>query len=169
MKIKLLFVVVFSVFFSWITVAQQHQHVVAATTIIDGSQHPEQIPDSAAFRMWFLTVSVLPNATEKNVKIQNAHLAKLQLANETDRVALQGTVNDFRSQYVALIEQYNTTAKTTAANGNRQDLTSFLQQRDDLVDATRAALGLRLSAQSVASVNAAVQAHKKFVRLTIPK
>lgn len=138
-----------------------HQHVVAATTIIDGSKNPELIPDATAYRMWLLTVSLPANPTEQDLNAQQAHLAKLQLATR-DYLTLQGILVDFKSRYVELINRYNESAK---AQGIQADQTLFLQQRDDLVQITRTTINLRLPPDAATRVNAAVQGHKRFIQI----
>jgi len=59
------------------TSTSQHQH--PNENVVDGAKNPELIPDSTAYRLWLVTVSLPPNATEKERTFQQAHLKKLHL------------------------------------------------------------------------------------------
>jgi hypothetical protein len=139
----------------------QHQH---SDTVIDGAKNPELIPDSTALRLWLVTVSELPNATAQDRDRQSAHLAKLRLT-ELDNLQLVTLLADFKSQYLSLIDRYNESAKAALAHGVEPDLKLFLQQRDDLVQTTKAAMALRLSHETVTRIDAHVQEHKKNIQL----
>ena len=137
-----------------------HQH---SETVIDGAKNPELIPDSTAFRLWLITVSELPNATQQDRDRQQAHLAGLRL-NALDNLQLTTILADFKSQYNSLIERYNESARAALANGSHPDLKLFLQQRDDLVQMTKAAVALRLP-KSAPLVEERVQEQKKHIQL----
>src|SRR4029077_6525313 len=55
----------------------KHQH--AAANVIDGAAHPELIPDSVAYRLYFVAVSTVQNPAEAEQKHQHAHLMKTGL------------------------------------------------------------------------------------------
>jgi len=137
-----------------------HQH---AETVIDGAKNPELIPDSTALRLWLVTVSELPNATAQDSDRQRAHLAGLKL-NELDHLQLTILLADFKGQYLNLIERYNESAKAALAHGGQPDPKLFLQQSDDLVQATKAAIALRLP-QCASRVDAQVQEQKNHIQL----
>lgn len=141
----------------------QHQH--AAPNIIDGAVHPELIPDSTVWRLWLALVSLSPNATEKERTFQQAHLATLQLTN-ADSVQLNTILTEFKGQYLALIARYNESAKAALLQGGQPDRKLFLQQRDDLVLSTRAAIAQQLTPHAATRINAHVQEQKTHIRLT---
>ena len=114
--------------------------------------------------MWFVTVSLPPNSTPRQQTFQKARLNKLQLTG-TDYQELLSVLTDFKTQYLSLIATYNTSAKAALLNGGQPDLPSFLQQRDDLVSSTRAALGLRLTQDGAARIDAHVQGEKHRMQL----
>jgi len=64
-------------------------------------------------------------------------------------------LTDFKTQYVGLIARYNESAKAALAHGGQPDVNLLLQQRDDLVQMTRAAMALRLSSESVSRIEGA--------------
>lgn len=140
---------------AWAQTSPPHQH---SETVIDGAKNPELIPDSTAHRLWFITVSQLPNATQQDRDRQRAHLASLQLS-ALDNLQLITILAEFKSQYNSLIERYNQSAK-----GGQPDMKLFLQQRDDLVQTARAAITLRLP-ESASRIDARVQEHKKHIQL----
>lgn len=147
----------------------QHQHTIAATTVIDGSKNPELISDSTAYRMWLLTVSVPSNPSEQEINAQKAHLAKLHLTSDVDYLVLQPILAEFKSRYVSLVNHFNESAKAALARGTQPDQTLFLQQRDDLIQATQAAISLRLSPESTSRIDKVVQDHKKSIRIHTAK
>ena len=142
--------------------APQHQHPVL--TVIDGAKNPELIPDSTAYRLWLVTVSLPPNSTEKQRTFQQAHLKKLRLTGP-DSPALLSVLTEFKSQYLSLIALYNESAKAALLNGSQADQKGFLQQRDDLVSSTRAAIAQRLTQEGAARIDAHVQGEKSHIQL----
>jgi hypothetical protein len=144
-----------------------HHHPDMA--VIDGSKNPELIPDATAYRLWLVTVSTLPNATEQERMGQKAHLAKLQLKNASDYLSLQTILSEFKSQYVSLINRYNESATAALAHGLNPDEALFLQQRNDLVFAARTAIAFRLSSEGVTLINTHVQDEKKHMQLHTTK
>jgi hypothetical protein len=141
----------------------QHQH--ANVLVIDGAKTPELIPDATAYRLWLVAVSTLPNATEQETKIQQAHLEKLQLKSSSDSLSLQTILSEFKTQYVSLINRYNESATAALAQGMQPDEASFLRERDDLVSATRSAIDSRLSPRAVTLVHTHIQDEKKHMQL----
>ncbi len=161
--IRYVAVLVLSVFAlgTWAQTSSSHLH---PDTVIDGAKNPELIPDSTALRLWLVTVSELPNATAQDRDRQRAHLSMLQLS-ELDNLQLVTLLANFKGQYLSLIDRYNESAKAALAHGGQPDLNLFLQQRDDLVQTTRAAIALRLSPESASRIDARVQEHKKHIQL----
>ncbi len=160
--IRYVTVLVLSVFAlgAWAQNSPPHQH----DTVVDGAKNPELIPDSTALRLWLVTVSELPNATAQDRDRQRAHLSGLKL-NELDNLQLVTLLADFKGQYLNLIERYNESAKAALAHHSQPDLKLFLQQRDDLVQTTKAAIALRLSREGTARIDARVKQQKKRIQL----
>jgi hypothetical protein len=151
-----------------------HHHQKSAT-VIDGATNPEMIPDDTAFRLWLVTVSTLPNSTEQERERQAAHLSRLNLVSPLDRPVLQSILTDFKTQYTSLISRYNEAQEAAWARGvvspeqQQSDLKLFLQQRDDLVATTRAAISKQLSADGANHVTAHVQSEKQHMKLHVSK
>jgi hypothetical protein len=138
-----------------------HHHPPIA--VIDGETNPELIPDATAFRLWLVSVSLPPNATEREREFQEAHLATLRLTGQ-DHLALLPILTEFKSQYLNLIRRFN-----EAAQKGVQDAKLFQAQSDELVQSTRAAIARQLSAVGAANVNDHVQGEKKKIRLFATK
>ena len=134
-----------------------------AANMIDGSQHPELIPDSTAYRLYLLTVSVPSNSTEGDRRVQSSHLAKAEL-DANDLQSMIAVLAAFRSQHDAWLIKYNAEA---AAQGATFDPTPFLQQQEDLVNSTRAALAKSLSANGMARLSQHIQGEKKFMKVAV--
>jgi len=132
---------------------------------VDGAKNPELIPDLTAYRLWLVTVSVAPDAGEKEKAFQQAHLEKLGLIQQTDYSQLLTVLTEFKAQYASLIARYNESAKADLLNGITTDQTLFLQQRDDLVMNTRAAITQRLSLRGSLRIDAHVQHEKSRIRI----
>jgi hypothetical protein len=141
------------------TSTPQHQH--PNETVVEGAKNPELIPDSMAYRLWLVTVSLPPNATEKERTFQQAHLKKLQLT-DADNLELLSVLTEFKSQYLGLIGRYNESAKAALRHGGQADEKSFLQQRDDLVSSTRDAIAQRLTHDGAARIEIHVKAIFSF-------
>lgn len=134
-----------------------------AANMVDGSQHPELIPDSTAYRLYLLTVSVPLNSTEGDRRVQSAHLAKAKL-DANDLQSMTAVLAAFRSQHDAWVSKYNAQA---AAQGATFDPTPFLQQQEDLVNSTRAALAKSLSEDGMARLSTHIQGEKKFMKVSV--
>jgi hypothetical protein len=144
------------------TSAPVHNH--GPDNFIDGSVHPELIPDSAAYRLYFLSVSEMPNPSEEEKARQTSHLLKIQL-HDDDLHPLVGALEDFKQQYNALIERYNREAAVIDASGGTPNIMSFLIQRDALVQSTRNALKQTLSAEGMTKLDAHIQNEKRHMKI----
>jgi len=151
---------------AWAQTSPPHHH--PDMVVVDGAKNPELIPDATAYRLWLITVSELPTATVEDRNRQKAHLAVLNLTT-LDNLQLTTILADFKGQYLSLIGRYNEAATAALAHGEHLDQTLFLQQRDDLVSATRTAIASRMSPQSVALLNAHIQDEKKHIQLHTTK
>ena len=140
------------------------QHVHESTmentrAVIKGSQHPELISDSTAYRLVLLTVSEMPNPTEDQKTRQRAFLAAIPLS-EGDLQAIIPVLTDFKVEYTDLVKRYNKSVETANESGLTPDLATFLRERDLLVESTRYTLSSALSASGMESFHAHVQREK---------
>lgn len=147
--------------------ASGHQHP-NAPVVIDGTIHPELIPDSIAYRLYFFTLSVGTNATEEDRNRRLMHLHKVGLR-ETDLNALVATLADFRTKHDVLVTQYNASADAALARNEAPDTAHFLRQLDALVQSTRDTLKLRLTPAGMTQLDAFVQSEKKMMRVQVPQ
>lgn len=156
----------------WAQSPPAHHHSVAPVTVIDGAKNPELIPDDTAFRLWLITVSTQPNPASSERERQMSHLVKINFSNVNDYVALSPILTEFKSQYTALIKNYNDAQTAIWARGavpDPSDLKLFLQQRDDLVAATRRTIANQLTFKGNTELTAHVQAEKKKMQIHVSK
>ena len=132
--------------------------------MIDGAQHPELIPDSTAYRLLLITVSEEPNPTPEEAERQLAFLRAAGLDSDDIEAAIL-VLATFRAQYADLITRYNEAVASANAAGIAPDLATFLQQRDSLVQFTRAALASALSNAGMDRFHAHVQREKSRMKV----
>lgn len=140
----------------------------APSAIIDGKDHPELIPDSVAYRLYFITVGELPHPTDARKKRQRAFLGKVHGLPQSDSDAVVRVLEDFKVKFASMVAAYNSQVEAAMKAGgtNLPDGTAFLAERDQLVQDTRDRLKLALSAQGMANLDAYVQAEKRAMRIT---
>jgi hypothetical protein len=140
--------------------AQEHNHAATVPTI-DGSQHPELIPDLVAYRLYLVTVGELPTAKAEDTERQKAHLAKVGLTEE-DSAAVVKTANDFKKQYRALIDDYN--AHLDAQRIDPVAFRMFMLKRDALVASAISSLCNNLTHEGFAGFDKHIQAEKSHMQ-----
>lgn len=85
-------------------VTNSPHHQADVSIVIDGAVHPELIPDSLAYRLYFVALSTGQNPTEVERRRQRMHIMKVGLV-ESDQEAFISLLLDFRSTYDALVAQ----------------------------------------------------------------
>jgi len=143
----------------------QHQHQHLNMTVVDGAKNPELIPDSTAYRLWLVTVSLPANASDADRVIQQAHLKNVNLTNSEDHQQLINVLTEFKTQYLDLIAKYNESAKTALLQGGQLDQVVFQEQRDALVANARAAISSRLTPQGANRIDAHIQGQKIHMKI----
>jgi hypothetical protein len=141
-----------------------HQHDAVAPVVIDGAVHPELIPDSAAYRLYFLALSTGSNSSDEERKQKQAHLRKTGLQ-EQDLGALSTTLTEFRIKHDALVAEYNRAAEAATARNEASDIHTLLRDLDELVQSTRDTLKVRLSPEGMTQFDAFVQSEKKHMKV----
>jgi hypothetical protein len=136
-----------------------HQHV--QPVMIDGSVHPELIPDSIAYRLYLVAVSTRPNPNEAEQALQRVHVMSTGLV-DTDQQTFISILSDFKVKYDALVADYNASAKADTTT----DVHTLLKKIDDLVQLTRDTISVRLSPQGAAKLHAFVLSEKKNMKMT---
>lgn len=144
-----------------------HQMSVSSTTI-DGAVHPEQIPDSTAYRLYLIATSEPASPTTEQVRRQNARLNKVGL-NDKDRQTVASVLATFNLKYHDWINRYNEVASAAWAQHQSFDKTSLLLERDNLVQATRDELQSKLSTDGWTRFDAHVKSEKKHMRISVPE
>lgn len=144
--------------------ANQPNHVMPTTNLIDGSVQPDLIPDSTAYRLFFITVSTGTNPKAEEKARQAAFLKSAGLSDEEIEAAVPVLTN-FNAEYANLIATYNASVAAANAIGNEPDLAGFLQRRDQLVQLTRDGLGAVIGAEALIHFNAHVQQEKRNIRV----
>jgi hypothetical protein len=141
--------------------AQQHQHESVVT--IQGSEHPELIPDSFAYRMFFLvlTQESQPGQPTK-AELQRARFQLIGL-NDAEIAAVYVLLEEFRAKFNAIVKEYNDSEGTK--KGTSVNLADFISKRDALVQLTRDQLLIYLG-ESSNKLNDHVQSEKRFMNMT---
>lgn len=140
------------------------QHVMPQAVVTDGKDHPEQIPDLIAYRLFFVASSVPPNANQKDSLRQQSQLKKLPLA-DADLQAFVAEMADFSQTYGDLIQNYNDSVQFAVSKNNTPDGDSFLQRRDLLVRAAVDQLRVALSPEGFSRLEATIQAEKFYMKI----
>jgi hypothetical protein len=151
------------VVFAFGTLAQTqapHQH--NAATMIDGAVHPELIPDSVAYRLYFIAVAEDPQPTAPQKTRQHAHLRAAGLS-EADISSTALILANFKTQYAALIATYNESQEVQ--NNTNDGLAAFLLQREQLVQATRDALTASLTPAGMTKFDARIHTEKSKMQV----
>ena len=143
--------------------ATPHQHASTSPTV-DGAVHPELIPDSMAYRTFFVSISLRVNPTAADQKGQQSRLNAIGLE-ESDREILAGIMADFRAKHDALIAQYNQVAEAATVRGESSDINTLFQQLNQLVQTTRDSLKARLSSKGMTQFDAFVQSEKRHMKV----
>lgn len=137
----------------------------APETLIDGTRHPELIPDATAYRLVFTVLGLAADATPDERTAQALRLRNAGLS-DTDVNAAMVALDSFRSQYTDAIQIFNKSAHNAIASGGTPDLKSFDRRRDALVQATQDELKRVLSPGGMAAIDSLVQLEKKRMRVS---
>lgn len=132
--------------------------------IIDGASHPELIPDSVAYRLFFVTVAEPLDTTDFRKARQRAYLRTAGLSDSDLDGAVQILVA-FKAQLSDLVDGYNRSVEAANEAGEAPDLQTFMSQQADLVQRTRTALGSSLSPASSANLAAHIQREKRNMKV----
>lgn len=130
--------------------------------IIDGSKAPNLIPDSTAYRLWFIAVGAVASPTPQQKTRQEAYIRSAGLRG-ADIPTCTGILAQFTSRYAALLAKYNSSPEVQSASNS--GLASFLAKRDALVQATRDALKAALTPAGITTLGKAIQAEKARMKV----
>jgi hypothetical protein len=143
---------------------QSEPHTSHVTDIIDGSEHPELIPDVTAYRLFFVAITTNIASKEASDAKQRAYVRKLGLQPAASEQALK-ILLDFKVRHDQLIRNYNDSAEVALLRGEAPDYAGFLLQVDALVEDTRRLLKDSLSLEELNALDASIQGEKKFMRV----
>lgn len=130
-------------------------------TRIDGRRHPELIPDTAAFRAVLLLHShfEMPEVAQRSEQFH----AKVSL-NAADHTTYDQVLRKFRQEYESLLRAHESFIDANISSASITDLqeeaNDTRQALSGLVEATRAQLATRLSANGFAKLDDFVQTEK---------
>ncbi len=134
--------------------------------MIDGSVHPEQVPDVVAYRLVLLGLSQPANPTDAQTQ---RHLAQFRAIGmkDNDNTMLISILSRFRDDYRSMIETYNAAATAANASGQRADINGFLLERDQFIQSTHDQLKGALSPVGWGRLDAYVQGNKKHMKISV--
>jgi hypothetical protein len=138
-----------------------HTHASAA---VDGAATPELIPDSTAYRLFLLGITLPRNPTAIDISSQQIRLRGMALSSK-DEQSLTAIVNDFRAKYEALIKDYNEAEHAAELYDHKANYNQFLLQRDELVRSTRDLINATLMPASARQLDDAVRNAKRNMKL----
>ena len=134
--------------------------------MISGRVHPELIPDSAAYRLFFIVASDGGQSpTPEQAKRRDVVLFTAGLQHGTEAVQAATILANFNVQYKALIAEYN--SSWAVQHGSNAGWNRFIADRDALVQLTRDQLKAALPAKAMAAFDAKVQEEK--VHMNVPE
>jgi hypothetical protein len=142
---------------AWAHDPAAHQHAGAAADMIDGSKNPELIPDSLAFRLYFIALSENDSTLTESTERQKAFFATAGLKAADTEVAAS-ILRVFKKRLDAMTDAYNMAVAST--NDSTSGRTFFASKREDLVQATRNEFSIMLSADGAEHINGYVHGEK---------
>ena len=147
-------------------VSMPDMHSTPSVPVIDGSINPELIPDSTAYRLFFVSVAEGAEGADppaEEVARHKAHLSRIQLK-DADGKSLSNALKTFKAQYDDLIKNYNGVADVAILQGEAPDYSAFLRQREALVQSTRDEQKLVLSPEALTKLDGFVQGEKRKMK-----
>jgi hypothetical protein len=142
------------------------QPILSAQTsgVIDGSQHPEQIPDATAYRLVLANISELPNPTADRQARQHAFLDRIGF-NDDEAQTVVPILTAFKMHYNELIDEYNKSVVQANASGTQPNLKAFLEQVATLVKSTRGEILTALGSSATSRFDTYVQNEKRRMKV----
>lgn len=126
--------------------AQTASSVTNLVVVVDGAQHPEQIPDDLAWRHFLLAVATHEQPTAFEQKRQHAILAAVGLV-DYDEKELAFKLGTMTTQLEAIQKSRGASGGTPAA------LSELKAQEDELISATIARVRRVASAEGLSRLN----------------
>ena len=145
-------------------VTMPEMNSAASAPVIDGAKNPELIPDSTAYRLFFVTTADSATATEAEKSRHRAHLGGARL-NDLDTQVLVGVMQTFNDQYQTLIKTYNDEVKNAIATDQAPNIAAFLARRDALVQGVRDRLKSTITSTGMSNLDNFVQGEKQHMKI----
>jgi len=139
-------------------------HVHATPSQIDGAEHPELIPDTVGYRLFFQVVAESRDADPESKARQESHLKQAGLSKQDIPVAAN-ILADFKAEFDRIVAAYNRTAEESMARGEQPDYPSFKKELDTLVVNTHLRLSAGLSVPAMTNFEAHVRQEKKRMKI----
>jgi len=142
--------------------AQDHNH--ETVSVINGSDHPELIPDSVAYRLYFTTVSLPLHPTAEQAQLHEAQLGAIGLSDRGKQVMIE-QLAIFKAKFDRLVANYNKLINA----GREPNFSLFGIRQESLVADTRKALSSALAEEDLGRLNAYVQNEKRHMQVADEK
>jgi hypothetical protein len=140
--------------------APTHPKCEQCDPMIDGAEHPELIPDSVAYRMWF---SLIGHRLDDAKNPDHVHdFMRLIGLDEVDEATLRGIVLTWHQQEKDLVNTYNATVNEASRAGNATYpiQIKFAHDQADLALATAKIAKEQLSPEGAKKFEAYIQGFK---------
>lgn len=136
----------------------------ATTVMIDGKVHPELIPATTAWRLWFSAVSLPSGAAQAKRDAQTAYLRAAGLEGN-DAAAVRGDLETFYVQFNSVVNTQNSAVQAKAANLQVASDSPFFNDRTALVNATIANIKAHITAAKFNDLRDYVMQQKQTMRI----
>lgn len=139
-----------------------HEHTASVPVeIIDGAKTPNLIPDSAAWRLWLLSVTA-EDIRKPEVAADRRHVFLKQAGVvDDDMVIADEILARFKADYASMMDLYNKQVNA----GQNPSLEEFRAQRDALVQATQASLSGQLAPRSAGNLKNFIVGEKSRMKV----
>jgi len=137
---------------------------VTPADIIDGAKHPELIPDSIAYRLFFITAAAPTNPSLNDKARERAYLRTAGVREENIPGA-SAVLAVFTARYGDLVTQQNESVLAANEAGSDPDYATFFSQLDQLVESTRKALEAEIGPADAKGLDSHVQREKRNMTL----
>ena len=152
-KTALVFVILILLILVPLAPSTDAQHIHSQSEVIKGSEHPELIQESTAYRLFFLNLTQSPGSGRSVAEIQHERLKPVGLL-EQEISATFFALQDFRSKYDQLAAEYN------ASDQSNAQWDTFVESRNALLDLARQQMKTYLSPLSLQLLHNHVMAEK---------
>jgi hypothetical protein len=140
------------------------------TKMIHGSDNPALIPDSTAYRLYFIAIGNPPSPTANMQARQRAHIGKINGFSQADFNALGPLLDDFKVRFAVLTTTYNAQVEAAVKAGSPlPEVSAFFALRDQLVTDQKARLKLALTSDGLAQLDAQIQIEKSGMSISAPQ